>query len=94
MPFIPAFTNKIPSEFVGIDWNLSTELTGTTYWYMNKYMYLVLIIYAVGMPNLCTILIDSFAKMRGENPNSILFNIIQNTFDKKFKHSKEKKENN
>lgn len=94
MPFIPAFTNKIPSEFVGLDWNLSTELTGTTYWYMNKYMYLVLIIYAVGMPNLCTILIDSFAKMRGENPNSILFNIIQNTFDKKFKHSKEKKENN
>ncbi len=94
MPFVPAFTNKIPSEFVGLDWNLSTELTGTTYWYMNKYMYLVLIIYAVGMPNLCTILIDSFAKMRGENPNSILFNIIQNTFDKKFKHSKEKKENN
>lgn len=94
MPFVPAFSNKIPTEFTGLDWNLSTELTGTTYWYMNKYMYLVLIIYAVGMPNLCTILIDFFAKMRGENPTSILFNIIQNTFDKKFKHSKEKKENN
>lgn len=92
MPFIPAFSNNIPSDYVGLSWNLSMELTGTAYWYMNKIMYLVLVIYAIGMPSLCTILIDSFARMRGEKPNSILFTIIQNTFDKRIKHIKDKKE--
>mgnify|MGYP002517275690 FL=1 len=91
MPFIPAFSSNIPNEFKELQWNLSMELTGTTYWYMNKLMYLVLVIYAVGMPNLCTVLIDIFAKMRGETPNSILFTIIQNTFDRHNKHQKDKK---
>lgn len=91
MPFIPAFSSNIPNEFKDLTWNLSMEMTGTSYWYMNKLMYLVLVIYAVGMPSLCTVLIDIFAKMRGETPNSILFSIIQNTFDKKIKQRKEKK---
>ena len=91
LPFIPALSSTVPPEFEQLSWNLSMELTGTSYRYMNKIMFLVLVIYAMGMPSLCTIFIDMFAKMRGEKPNSILFSILQNTFEKRSNRIKEKK---
>ncbi|MFA6829234.1 MAG: HAD-IC family P-type ATPase [Bacilli bacterium] len=82
LPFIPAVGQTHPTD-EGLFINFSTQFTGTDFRYLNKTMYLVLVIYAIGMPNLVTLLIDAFANMRGEKPTGLIFLLLTDFVEKK-----------
>jgi cation-transporting ATPase E len=82
-PYLSALAGRPSDMSTELYWNLSTEFSGVDYRYLNKTMYLILVIYAIAMPNLVTVLIDGFANMRGEKPTGIIFSLLSNIVDKK-----------
>lgn len=81
-PYVPAFTGRRSTLDSTLYWNFSMEFIGVDYRYLNKTMFLILVIYAIAMPNLVTVLIDAFAHLRGEKPNGLIFSMLNNIVDK------------
>lgn len=71
LPYLPAMANQ-PEGKNYTYWNMSMEFTGIDFRYMNKTMWLLLIIYGTGVSALLGLLMVLFSPMRGEG-GSVFF---------------------